>query len=105
MLTRCTAEHSSRRLVRLASPYPAPLPCLPAPALRNPANLACGSARVATATRTPCPEPRLLDYTNVGRPPEFNAFCDGDVDFNGFYGHGIVNALRAVSPSSGPPED
>ncbi len=59
----------------------------------------------ATATPTPCPEPRLLDYTNVGRPPEFNAFCDGDVDFNGFYGHGIVNALRAVSPSSGRPED
>jgi subtilisin family serine protease len=59
----------------------------------------------ATATPTPCPEPRLLDYTIVGRPAEFNALCEGDVDFNGFYGHGIVNALRAVSPSSLPPED
>jgi subtilisin family serine protease len=54
----------------------------------------------ATATPTACPNPRLLDYTIVGRPPEFNAFCDGSLDFNGFYGHGIVNALRAVLPSS-----
>ena len=29
--------------------------------------------------------------------PRFTAFCDGTVDDNGFYGHGIVNALRAVS--------
>jgi len=58
-----------------------------------------------TATRTACPDPPLLDYTIVGRPPEFNAFCDGDLDFNGFYGHGIVNALRAVSPSSHPTEE
>ncbi len=57
-----------------------------------------------TATRTACPDPRLLDYANVGRPPEFNAFCDGTLNFNGFYGHGIVNALRAVSPSSHPTE-
>jgi lantibiotic leader peptide-processing serine protease len=49
-----------------------------------------------SATPHACPEPRLLDYSNVGRPAEFNAFCEGGKGFNGFYGHGIVDALRAV---------
>jgi subtilisin family serine protease len=50
-----------------------------------------------TATETPCPEPRLFSYVNVGRPAEFNALCEGDAARNGFYGDGIVNALDAVS--------
>jgi hypothetical protein len=37
-----------------------------------------------------------VDYTIVGRDPSFNAFCGGSASFNDFYGHGIVNALRAV---------
>jgi lantibiotic leader peptide-processing serine protease len=49
-----------------------------------------------TATDHACPEPRLVDYTPVGRTPDFNAFCEGDGDYNGFYGSGIVDALRAV---------
>lgn len=49
-----------------------------------------------TATEHACPDPRLMDYTPVGRPPSYNAFCEGDADFNGFYGAGIVDALRAV---------
>jgi lantibiotic leader peptide-processing serine protease len=49
-----------------------------------------------TATEHACPDPPLVDYTNVGRPPEFNALCVGDKGFNGFYGSGIVDALRAV---------
>lgn len=49
-----------------------------------------------TATDTACPEPRLADYTPVGRPPVFNAYCEGDEDYNGFYGSGIVDALNAV---------
>jgi len=49
-----------------------------------------------TAADTPCPEPRLQTYTNEGRPAEFNALCVGGRNFNGFYGHGIVDAYAAV---------
>jgi lantibiotic leader peptide-processing serine protease len=49
-----------------------------------------------TATDHACPEPRLHSYADKGRPPSFDAFCDGSPEFNGFYGHGIVNALAAV---------
>lgn len=52
----------------------------------------------ATATDTACPTPALVDYSNIGRPPDYNALCVGTPAFNGFYGHGIVNALRAVAP-------
>jgi len=51
----------------------------------------------ATAIKTPCPVPPLVDYTPVGRPPEFNALCVGNARKNGFYGRGIVNAVGAVS--------
>ena len=51
----------------------------------------------ATATKTPCPVPPLVDYTPVGRTPDFNALCVGDTNKNGFYGHGIVSALGALS--------
>ena len=49
-----------------------------------------------TATPHACPSPRLVDYTIVGRPESWNAFCGGGTGFNDFYGHGIVNALAAV---------
>jgi subtilisin family serine protease len=49
-----------------------------------------------TATKHACPTPRLVDYTIVGRPASWNAFCGGGAAFNDFYGHGIVNALAAV---------
>jgi subtilisin family serine protease len=49
-----------------------------------------------TATATACPRPRLVDYTIVGRPASWNAFCGGGTGFNDFHGHGIVNALAAV---------
>jgi hypothetical protein len=39
----------------------------------------------------------LFSYANEGRPAEFNAFCEGDPNFNGFYGYGIVDALAAVT--------
>ena len=51
----------------------------------------------ATATKTPCPNPPLVDYTIVGRTPDFNALCVGNTNKNGFYGRGIVSALGAVS--------
>jgi subtilisin family serine protease len=49
-----------------------------------------------TASEHACPSPRLVDYTIVGRPASWNAFCGGGRGFNDFYGHGIVNALAAV---------
>jgi hypothetical protein len=49
-----------------------------------------------TAAEHACPSPPLFSYENVGRPAEFNALCEGTPAFNGFYGHGIVDALAAV---------
>jgi subtilisin family serine protease len=50
-----------------------------------------------TATQRACPNPRTVSYVNVGRTPEFDATCEGDSKFNGFYGHGIVDAYGAVT--------
>ncbi|WUJ04156.1 S8 family serine peptidase [Actinoplanes sp. NBC_00393] len=47
-----------------------------------------------TASDRPCPKPRLQKYPD--RPAEFAARCEGDAEFNGFYGHGIIDAYRAV---------
>jgi len=48
-----------------------------------------------------CPEPpALFVYPDlVGADPNvpFEALCEGDADFNGFYGDGIVDALDAVT--------
>jgi subtilisin family serine protease len=51
----------------------------------------------ASATATPCPTPNPYSYVPVGRPNSWTAFCEGDTEFNGFYGYGIVNALAAVA--------
>ena len=50
-----------------------------------------------TATQRACPNPRTVSYVPVGRSAEFDATCEGDAKFNGFYGHGIVNAYAAVT--------
>jgi lantibiotic leader peptide-processing serine protease len=50
-----------------------------------------------TAANHPCPDPPLQTYTNEGRSAEFNALCTGGTSFNGFYGHGIVDAYAAVT--------
>jgi subtilisin family serine protease len=50
-----------------------------------------------TAAEHACPEPPLMTYGNVGRPPEWDALCEGNLEFNGFYGHGIVDAHAAVT--------
>jgi lantibiotic leader peptide-processing serine protease len=49
-----------------------------------------------TATDTSCPAGGVEDYTDEGRPPEWNATCTGELAYNGFYGEGIVNAAAAV---------
>jgi subtilisin family serine protease len=51
----------------------------------------------STATETPCPDPALLDYTQEGRPADWNATCEGDAEYNSNYGYGIVNAAAAVA--------
>ncbi|CCH28536.1 S8 family serine peptidase [Actinosynnema sp. NPDC047251] len=52
---------------------------------------------IKTATPRACPVPRTVSYENVGRSAEFTATCTGDTKFNGFYGHGIVDAYGAVT--------
>jgi len=52
-----------------------------------------------TAVAHGCPVENPLVYSDplsvaAGIPP---ARCEGTEDFNGFYGHGIVNALNAVA--------
>ncbi len=49
-----------------------------------------------TAIDTACPNPRTVSYVPEGRPESWTATCDGPAWKNGFYGHGIVNALGAV---------
>ena len=49
-----------------------------------------------TAAEQSCPTPPLVSYTNEGRTPEWDALCEGTKKFNGFYGHGIVDAYAAV---------
>jgi hypothetical protein len=50
-----------------------------------------------TATPHPCPDPPLLDYTPVGRPASYNVTCVGKPTRNNIWGHGIVDALAAVT--------
>ena len=51
-----------------------------------------------TANDKACPRPRLQTYPELPTPDtsEFDAYCQGGVGRNGFYGHGIVDAFRAV---------
>jgi subtilisin family serine protease len=50
-----------------------------------------------TAFQRPCPTPRTVDYKDEGRDDSFTATCAGDTAFNGFYGHGNVDAWAAVT--------
>jgi subtilisin family serine protease len=54
-----------------------------------------------TATRHACPEPRAFTYIRhlpTGETVTATHTCEGPSYHNGFYGNGIVNALRAVRP-------
>jgi subtilisin family serine protease len=53
-----------------------------------------------SAVDTPCPEPRNVSYVTGAEPavnPAYDAYCEGDASFNGFYGEGLVNAQNAVT--------
>ena len=54
-----------------------------------------------TATHTPCPANPVIDYTQVGRPASYTATCVGTAELNNIYGHGVVNALKAVGGRDG----
>ncbi|MDQ1617939.1 MAG: lantibiotic leader peptide-processing serine protease [Actinomycetota bacterium] len=56
---------------------------------------------VDSAYEHACPTPRLQSYTAEGRSTEFDALCEGDAEFNGFYGSGIADAYAAVKSRSG----
>ena len=51
-----------------------------------------------TATDTPCPaqEPFVYPFEANAAQRTFDATCEGNAQFNGFYGEGIVNAAAAV---------
>ncbi|HET9141074.1 S8 family serine peptidase [Actinophytocola sp.] len=50
-----------------------------------------------TAFKIPCPVPPTIDYLDEGRDASFTATCTGNLQFNGFYGHGSVDAWAAVT--------
>jgi subtilisin family serine protease len=50
-----------------------------------------------TAFKIPCPVPATVDYLREGRDATFTATCLGTLQFNGFYGHGSVDAWSAVT--------
>ena len=52
-----------------------------------------------TARDHACPEQNPFDYPDEDLGPEYTAQCDGTDELNGFYGHGIIDALAAVSGS------
>ncbi|HEX6342650.1 S8 family serine peptidase [Umezawaea sp.] len=69
---------------------------------KHPGTLTLAPAKVEkvltrTATARACPAPRTVSYVPVGRSAEFDATCEGDTRFNGFYGYGIVDAYGAVT--------
>jgi lantibiotic leader peptide-processing serine protease len=52
----------------------------------------------STAREKACPDPPLFDYNDPNLVPSsdaYTALCEGDEEFNGFYGHGIVDAFAA----------
>ena len=48
-----------------------------------------------TAQERACPNPRTYVYPDISA--QYTATCEGSREFNGFYGHGIVDALAASS--------
>jgi subtilisin family serine protease len=51
----------------------------------------------ASATDTPCMTPNPFTYTHKGRDASYTTWCEGTPVYNGVYGHGIVDALAAVT--------
>ena len=64
--------------------------------------------RVAyTATEHACPEGGVYHYTRIlgsGAVRESDSYCEGDADFNGFYGYGIVKRWQRWAGARQPPD-
>ena len=58
--------------------------------------ISCGHGHEDTVPQ-PAARRLLSDRLAIGLPPGATALCEGTPEFNGFYGHGIVDALAAVS--------
>ena len=58
------------------------------------------SILLETAAEHACPSPRMQTYQREKRSGVFNALCTGSVEYNDFYGHGIVDAYAAVTAGS-----
>ncbi|MGH3495116.1 MAG: S8 family serine peptidase, partial [Sciscionella sp.] len=82
--TSMAAPHATGVLALLASTHPG----------AGPKELA--ALLDAEATPLPCPGDYDLNHTGVQE-----AICAGYTQFNGFYGHGLVNALAAVGGNVG----
>ena len=50
-----------------------------------------------TAVEHSCPAQNPFDYPDPVLGDAYTASCAGGTEFNGFYGHGVVNALNAVN--------
>ncbi len=64
------------------------------------------SRLLSSAVDHACPAGGVEDYTDEGRPPDWNATCEGTTAHNGFYGEGIVErdgrrAEVAADPGGG----
>lgn len=51
---------------------------------------------LSTAAAHACPAGGVEDYTDEGRPADWNAVCEGSTEANGLYGEGIVDAIAAI---------
>jgi len=51
---------------------------------------------LSTAADHACPAGGVEDYSDEGRPADWNAVCDGATEANGLYGEGIVDAVAAI---------
>jgi subtilisin family serine protease len=85
--TSMAAPHVAGVLALLASAHPA----------AGPRQL----RRSLESTSTPMPCPADYDLTGDGTQ---DAYCAGYEGFNGFYGHGMVDAMAAVAPRGGRPD-
>ncbi|MBB5958125.1 subtilisin family serine protease [Saccharothrix tamanrassetensis] len=93
--TSMASPHASGVAALTVSEYGVPDPVRPDTLALSPDKVR--RVLFGTADKVPCPTPRTVSYEHLGHPAEFNATCEGDLSFNGFYGHGVVDAFAAVT--------
>lgn len=84
----------------MAAPHVSGVAALIASAHRNYGPQELRTALMASSRAMACP----TDYDLAGDGRQ-DAFCSGYRGFNGFYGHGLVDALAAVAPDDSKRED